>query len=763
MTAGEGTVAGPEERHSALRDSGAAPAHQRAAEEPAESPVDEKLTEPAPEPALEAEPEPETAEPETAEPEPAEPELVAEPAPAVEEKTEPVEEKAAEKKDELPSLRPAAPVKNQAAPVKDQVEDEKAEKAEKQEAEDEDEEAKEEDDGWGHFAPVEKRPPGLVRRVLAGFGRGLVHEWTAVSVFGVLLAVVMTWPTAAHLSTTIPNDIYDPLLQTWQVAWNGHALVTNPLHLWDANAFYPSSDSLAFSDSLLGYAPIALLGGGPVAALVHYNILFILAYTLAFVGMYALCRQLGTRWPGAAMAGAAFAYSPWRLAHGGHLNILSAGGIPLALAMLARGHGFTLRRRAVVTVDDEDGAPDGESLARTVTRPGGFDPKRARWGWALGGWLVAAWQITLSWGLGLPFCYLLAGTGVVSLVVLVVRWLARRGKRFPLSLLLGNLGGLLVFGVTCVYMGLPYLRAVNANPGARRSVADLQLFSPPWQGFLIAPDQSWLWGDIHAKAREALPFQPEMTLLVGLVLLGFALVGLFLSVWHARVRLLLAVGVAVSVVLAMGTRFPPGGKYTYLELFHYLPAWDSMRTPGRLVLWTTLLLGLLAAGAVSAWQERAAEVALSRGRNPRRLGLPLRLALVLPLVLVLIEGWSRTPHPVVPTEPSVMREVRGPVLVLPTADLSDQAYMYWSTDGFPKLVNGYSGVEPASLTRTRTVTQSFPDEQSVSYLKGLGVRTVVVLRDQIANTPWQNAATAPVDDLNVQRRDLGDAVIFTIE
>jgi hypothetical protein len=376
---------------------------------------------------------------------------------------------------------------------------------------------------------------------------------------------------------------------------------------------------------------------------------------------------------------------------------------------------------------------------------------------------VAAWQITLSWGLGLPFCYVLAVTAVVSAIVLLVRWLIGKGKRVPLPLLLGNLGGLLVFGLTCVYMGLPYLRAVNANPNARRSVADLQLFSPPWQGFLIAPDSSAFWGDVHARARQALPFQPEMTLLVGLVLLGFALVGLFLSVWHWRVRLMLAVGVAVSVVLAMGTRFPPGGRYTYLELYHYLPAWSSMRTPGRLVLWTTLLLGLLAAGAVSTLQERAGEVALSRGRNPRRLGPALRLALVLPLLLVLVEGWNRTPHPVVPTEPAAVHHVQGPVLVLPTDELSDQAYMYWSTDGFPKLVNGGSGFVPSGQDHTRQLAQSFPDERSVTYLRGLGVKTVVVLRDRIGGTPWQNAANAPVDGLDVQRRDDGSTVIFTLD
>ena len=68
-----------------------------------------------------------------------------------------------------------------------------------------------------------------------------------------------------------------------------------------------------------------------------------MVFALAFVGAYALVRQLGAGRIGAAVAGAAFAYAPWRLAQAGHLQVLSTGGIALALAMLARGHGWSLR------------------------------------------------------------------------------------------------------------------------------------------------------------------------------------------------------------------------------------------------------------------------------------------------------------------------------------------------------------------------------------------------------------------------------------
>src|SRR5207244_11185061 len=106
-----------------------------------------------------------------------------------------------------------------------------------------------------------------------------------------------------------------------------------------------------------------MIGVGPRAAVLRYNIMYVLVFAFAFVGAYALVRQLGANKAGAAVAGAAFAYAPWRLGQAGHMHVLSAGGIALALAMLARGHGYSLRH--------------------------GYRPERVRPGWAFAGWPVA--------------------------------------------------------------------------------------------------------------------------------------------------------------------------------------------------------------------------------------------------------------------------------------------------------------------------------------------------------------------------------------
>ena len=96
-----------------------------------------------------------------------------------------------------------------------------------------------------------------------------------------------------HLPSRIAPDLGDPVRTAWEIAWVGHAMLHDPLHLFDSNAFYPHPLSLAFSDSLLGYGPAAFFGSGTVAALVRYNLLFLWAWSLCFVGAYLLARELG--------------------------------------------------------------------------------------------------------------------------------------------------------------------------------------------------------------------------------------------------------------------------------------------------------------------------------------------------------------------------------------------------------------------------------------------------------------------------------------
>ncbi|GHJ12912.1 MFS transporter [Micromonospora sp. AKA38] len=555
-------------------------------------------------------------------------------------------------------------------------------------------------------------------------------EWVLAALASLLVSVALTWPTLRHPASTIPGDLGDPTLQAWQVAWAGHALLTNPLDLWHSNTFYPERYTYAYSDTLLGYAPVGMLGTGFEAAVIRYNVLYVLLHALACFGAYALARQLGANRWGGAVAGVAWAFAPWRLAHSGHLNILSSGGIALCLAMLARGHGWSLRH--------------------------GYRPERRRPGWAFAGWLVAAWQVSLGFGIGLPLVYFLLAAVLVAAGCYGWSWWRRRERPpFGRRLLLADLAGGAVFGAVTLLLGLVFLRVVDLNPQAQRTLDWTKMFSPPLMGFLTAPGDSWLWGERHAAAREQLSWPPEMALLPGMTLIGLAAAGLVVSAYPLRRRVALGVGVLGTVLLGLGATLGGDGDPGYLTLSTHLPGWDALRTPGRMMHWTSLLLALLAAGLVTALAESPGR---STGRRWSRFLMPL--VLLAPLALVVVEGVNTTPHPEVPRPPAAMRAARDPILVLPAGGVGDLTYMLWTTDGFPRVTNGLAGFEPVSQAQTKAAIASFPDPGSVAYLRGIGVRSVVAVPSRAAGTPWEGIEARPVDGLGITREDLDGTLVF---
>ncbi len=582
-------------------------------------------------------------------------------------------------------------------------------------------------DPWTAFARTGERPPGRVRRAARSTGRGLVHEYALAILIALAGAVAMTWPTLRYPLHTVPGELGEPAREAWQIAWSGHVLKTHPAQLWQANAYFPQRYSFAFGDSLLGYAPAGMLGDGPLAATLRYNLLFVLAHALLLIGAYALVRQLGAGRTGATVAAAAVVFAPWQLAQSGRLAVVSAGGIPLALALLARGHGFSMRY--------------------------GLRPDRRRTGWTVLGWLVAVWQLTLGFTLGLPFAYVLGGILLVMLVVVPIRRLRRRGPGAVLGwpLIVTDVLGALIFAGVGALIALPYFKPASAPAGT-----EIAFYSAPWRSLLIAPADSWIWGGAHAVPRRSLGWAPEMTLLPGFILYALALIGLFLSVWRWWQRLLLVIGLAAAAVLTLGSTFF-SGRWTYAPLFGHFPAAFGVRVPGRLMLWVTLVLAVLAAGAVAEFVRRLEQ--LSEQRIPPWPSPWVRLATLVPLALVVAEGVNTTAHPIVPAQPSALRSVTAPMVVLPSADAIDDVTQLWSTSKFQPLVNGGGEFGASRQAELRRTIASFPDQASVQYLRSIGVTTVILLRAQAVGTAWERAGDTPVDSLGIRREDLDDTTV----
>jgi hypothetical protein len=320
-------------------------------------------------------------------------------------------------------------------------------------------------------------------------------------------------------------------------------------------------------------------------------------------------------------------------------------------------------------------------------------------------------------------------------------------------LLITDLLGLLILAGVGALIALPYFKISNAGT----STAEIGFFSPPLRSLLIGPAQSRIWGSPHAVPRSSLGWPAEMTLLPGFVLYALALAGLVFSVWKWWHRLLLLLGLAAAVILTLGTTFFQG-RWTYLPIFGHLPGSLGLRVPGRMMLWVTLLLAILAAGAVAEFVRRAEH--MSALRIPPWPGPGLRLATLVPLVLVLVESWNATPHPVVAAQPAAMRTVTAPMVVLPSTAVSDQMVMLWSTSRFQPLANGGGGFAAARQAELRRSIAAFPDAASIQYLRGLGVTTVVLLRAEAIGTPWERSGDVPVDSLGIRREDLDNTTVM---
>jgi hypothetical protein len=541
------------------------------------------------------------------------------------------------------------------------------------------------------------------------------RELLACCVLAVVLALAMHWPLPLHLGRDIAQDLGDPLVQAWQVAWDGHALAHQPLRLFQANTFWPLPDSLAFSDALVGYGPAGLVGSGAHAAVARYDVLFLGAYALCFAGAWLLARELGAGRAGAAVAGSAFAYAPWRLEQEGHMHVISSGGIALALFLLLRGH----RRGSAPAI--------------------------------IAGWLVATWQFSLGFTLGLPFAYLL---GAGTLAAAVVRW--RRGRARPARrVLLATAAGMLCFALVAGLLARPYLRVLHDHPEARRTLAEVVAFSGPPQKFLAAPESSRVWGAAAAPVRNSLSFVPEQTLFPGLATLALALLGLRAGTLRRRVRVGLGVGALGSAVLSLGVALGDWSwLYPYRWLYELLPGWQGIRVPGRLHTFTTLCLALLAAGGAQAIADRM--------RARRRGALAAGACAIALCAAVLAEGWGFADHPTVPLAPPGQRAAPQPALHLPMGAFDNRRYVLWSTDGFPRLVNGRASFIPRQYATLMRAVAGFPDARSVRFLRRLGVRSVTLHLGGASGAALARASARPLRGLGLERERRGSVVRFVL-
>jgi hypothetical protein len=158
------------------------------------------------------------------------------------------------------------------------------------------------------------------------------------AVFLAYLAITLAWGhfLLGSLSTHFAHDAGDPMLNSWILWWNARTIPFSSAW-WNAPAFYPATGVAAFTESLMGLAPITSpvvwITGNPVLA---HNVALLLSFPLAGFAAFLLCRELSSNDGASFVGGLAFAFAPYRVAQIPHVQVLQACWLAVTLLALHR-------------------------------------------------------------------------------------------------------------------------------------------------------------------------------------------------------------------------------------------------------------------------------------------------------------------------------------------------------------------------------------------------------------------------------------------
>ena len=505
----------------------------------------------------------------------------------------------------------------------------------------------------------------------------------AVTLAAAAAAIVMTWPLArdpGHLGRTANSG--DARFSVWNVAWVAHALLTDPLDVFDANIYYPHRDTLAYSEANIGAGLVAT----PVWWLTRnanasHNAVVLFSFAASVITMWLLARRLTGDGPAAATSAVLFAFCPFLFSHTAHIQLLMAAGLPLAMLMFHR-------------------LADAPSL---------------RAGVMLGLALAAQALSCAYYGIFAGFL-----VGYAALFVASSRGLWR-SRAFWLSI---GAGAVVSIGLVLPFF-IPYIR-LQHETGFGRSLADAVPYSAYFRSYLAsaAHAHNWLLPIIRDWNHEVL-FPGFLS--AGLGALGMA--ALLRAprsdpgAPRSRDRETLTLYASLGVLAFWASLGPRAGLYSLL--FKVVPVFSLLRAPGRTGIVVSFVLALFAGFGVRYLRARVAR------------GAAVVAAACCAAALVELNGvpidW-RPARPISPAYDVLAGMPRGAVAEFPFYERRidfhvHTIYMVSSTLHWQPLLNGYSDYIPPDFRELAVTLASFPSRESFLALKKRRARYIVLHRD----------------------------------
>lgn len=563
------------------------------------------------------------------------------------------------------------------------------------------------------------------------------------------IVVWLTWPLAGALTEKLPCTDpacrFDTLYSAWVMAWQSHALVTQPAHVGDANIYWPARDALYYGPAGFGavpyFAPTYLATDSAAAAT---NVMVLLCVALSALSLHWVVE----RWTGLAsaglVAGCTLLVQRWYLwgfvAATPHLAPLQY--FPLIIYLAARPL---------------------ERLSRAV----------------LLAVLIVAQCLTDP---------VYVAAAVVAPVSLLVAWrLWHVATRRAGWLLAGALGASLVALVPFL---LGYLRVRADNPLLAEqtlwrapTTADLQ--GAAWTSkVVLAHWRSDLgrlvwWGSLPTTLVP-----PALVLVVAGVLLAIRRwrAGRPLpqdAGWlHGALWFVVGTFISLTPVAMLGSYRVYLPQYV-LGLTTRL--YEIIRSPGRLGV-VAMVAGCILAGIGFAEVVRALAARGDAGRDRLWRG-GLAVLVVLALYLVRPPGTAAFPAsyptqnvpPLLPEIATELAKERGPLLELPAlnhkldhwpSSMWNAQAMYLSTFHWRPLLNGYSSYWPEGFVARMDLAEELPSRTALATLvRTTGVRTILVHLlgyDADRRRRWGRAIQGGVRGLELRARARGQ-LVFAVD
>lgn len=529
----------------------------------------------------------------------------------------------------------------------------------------------------------------------------------ALAAFFVALTLAMVRPDPSVLAHSVPNNDGDSALIVWTLAWGWHALVTDPIHYFDGNIFWPARDTLVFSDTVGPLSPFyALLHGLTASWTVALDVLALGLIVLSLTGAYLLCRHL-TGSTGAALVGAAaFAFSGYATSQFGHVQLESLGLLPLSFWLLF----LTL--------------------------------ERGRW------WLgVLLGVASACVGLCAEYDGLAYGASIVAIVGL---WLVWRGFRPGWA----QARSLLLAGVVAVALLAPstsqYLYVARHYHFHR----PYQSAGLVWRDLINPATFSYVWSNtpiVHPFGAIEGHLYPGVTVLaLAVVGVGALAVSAFRRGGRAReasdratpaTKAEEIVGIVAAGAVCLVLSFGDSTGRLWSVLYDHVPAFAGIRVPSRLAVVTILAVDVLGALGVASLLRRLAS-------RPKQVAVTVVVLALVLTDLAIPFKWGPMPQDrSVLAAPRALRLLPpGPVAEVPmTSDPYVNApEMVYSTLNWDPILNGYSGYAPPDYPAVSNEVNTFPSSKSLQVLRNLRVRYVVITMpfggQEVGWTPAQVAA-----------------------